>query len=379
MLKIAFLIVTFITNTVLSLPDKTCMQNSGLPWTHWKPPGESNLLTFKTMSTTSDSSVPTGFQSRCSWVIVNRANFRGWGDMDVDPKTIFVRTDHMLFFYEKILPCLSNRFVLLIGDHDHTFPRQLDDRFPVDLNHSTFLSLIHDPRIVHIFSEHLDQRHDKYITPIPRGINPGEFPSNHSKPGLQGQRDGDYLYPYWNRNISFDDKKFKDKILRIDRLRHVPGNNITTWLDRHIVLMLCGHEWTEFCSAGFYAPSQPLEFHYYLNQFSFVLCIHGGGVDPNPKLWQTLIAGSIPVMAHFAGDIMYKDFPIAFIDGNEWKNESVTRAKLDKWLVELRPYYEDPVKREIVLEKLTSAYWWKKVEEKIKLISSAPANKRLRN
>ena len=359
------LIIANVINNARSWVNTTCLHQSGLPWTNWKPYGESDPRTFKTMATTSDSSVPTGFQSRCSWVIINRYTYMGWGNISADPDTIFVRMDFILFFYEKILPCLSNRFILLLGDHDHTFPRQLDDRFPQDLNRSTFLSLIHDPRIFHIFSEHLDERHD-IITPIPLGINPGEFTSDPLIPGLKGQRNGDFLYPHWLRNISFDMKTHKDKVLRIDRQRHNGDSKITTWLDRHIVAGLCSSEWNAFCVHG--SAGKPLDFQNLLSQYSFVLCVHGGGIDPNPKVWQTLVAGSIPIIANFAGDTMYSDFPIAFIGSEKWSNESVTQAKLDKWLVELRSYYEDPVKREIVLEKLTSAYWWKKVEEKIKLL-----------
>jgi hypothetical protein len=288
---------------------------------------------------------------------------RSWGDISIYPKTIFVRTDLIQYFYDKILPCLSTRFVLIIGDSDMSFPRQIDDRYPnLFREGNTFLSLLNDSRIVHIFSEHLDERHDGHLSPIPLGVNPMEFPRMFGT--LRKQHDGDYLLPYWIRNISFNNKLYQNHILRIDRLRE-DGRKI--WLDRRKVASYCNNEWHDFCiSSG--EIRKGLEFHKYLSKFTFVLCVHGGGIDPNPKLWQTLMAGSIPIMAHFPGDIMYDDFPIAFIDTHEWNNQSVTKKKLINWLFELRSYYEDPIQREIVLEKLTSQYWWNKIEDKIQLI-----------
>jgi hypothetical protein len=30
----------------------------------------------------------------------------------------------------------------------------------------------------------------------------------------------------------------------------------------------------------------------------FVMCTHGGGLDPSPKAWETLLIGSIPIIQH---------------------------------------------------------------------------------
>ena len=257
-----------------------------------------------------------------------------------------------------------------------TFPRQIDDRFPPQiLKKSALVSFLANPKIVHIFANHLDEnlndQNSERISPLPLGINPLEFPrftnTNQSAPidsSLLKYNDADYLLPHWKRNISFDEKLYKGNVLRIDRLYDT--TKCTTWHDRHIVATFCQNDWSEFCISD-YAP-KGLLFHEHLSKFAFVLCVHGGGIDPNPKLWQTLMAGSIPIMIHFPGDSMYQDFPIAYIDGDQWTNQSVTRSKLDTWLQELRIYYEDTLLRELVLEKLTSEYWWKKVEEKIKLI-----------
>lgn len=109
-----------VTNLVYCLNHKT-----GLHWIHWKP-DLSSPLTFKTMSTISFSNVPTGLMSRCDWVIGNRWGYMGmihdlrvWGDVTIQPKTIFVRTDLLQYFHDKVLPhvfriALSSLSVIVI-------------------------------------------------------------------------------------------------------------------------------------------------------------------------------------------------------------------------------------------------------------------------
>ena len=40
---------------------------------------------------------------------------------------------------------------------------------------------------------------------------------------------------------------------------------------------------------------------------SFTACAHGGGVDPAPKAFEALAAGSIPIIASSALDAAYQD------------------------------------------------------------------------
>ena len=65
---------------------------------------------------------PCGFQRRCDWVIGSRQSLRmvvpwatAWGDIRTQPRTVFVRTDLVMRFAARVLPCISTRFVLLVG------------------------------------------------------------------------------------------------------------------------------------------------------------------------------------------------------------------------------------------------------------------------
>jgi hypothetical protein len=48
----------------------------------------------------------------------------------------------------------------------------------------------------------------------------------------------------------------------------------------------------------------------------------------------------------------------------DWKEEYITLEKLQKWRDDLKEYFYDTTKREKVLEKLTSKYWWDYVHKR---------------
>jgi hypothetical protein len=83
-----------------------------------------------------------------------------------------------------------------------------------------------------------------------------------------------------------------------------------------------------------------------LSKYTFTLCVNGGGLDPSPKAFEAIIAGSIPIIKYSSGIYSaYKDLPV------------VTSEKLEKWLHSVRPFYEDIKLRREILYKLTYEYW----------------------
>ena len=51
--------------------------------------------------------------------------------------------------------------------------------------------------------------------------------------------------------------------------------------------------------------------------------------------------------------------PVIFID--DWIAEEITVSMLEKRRIELAPYFSDERKRRLVLEKMTSKYWYDKI------------------
>ena len=141
-------------------------------------------------------------------------------------------------------------------------------------------------------------------------------------------------------------------MLQIDRRRNGPQ-----WLDREYVHYTCANEWIDFCRPESSPPGKP--FFDLLQKHSFVLCVHGGGQDPNPKAWETLLAGSIPIIKHYPGYEIYRGLPVVVLDA--WMPEMIDEVKLASWREQLAPYFIDPVLRAEVLRRLTSEFWWSKV------------------
>lgn len=73
----------------------------------------------------------------------------------------------------------------------------------------------------------------------------------------------------------------------------------------------------------------------------FVACVHGGGLDPSPKAWETILAGTIPIIRRNAVSDAYEHLPVAFVD--DWADlfldEKKGREMMNVWLRKLGPYY----------------------------------------
>jgi hypothetical protein len=304
-------------------------------------------LQWKLMSTPQFSYEPSGFAARCDWVIGNRYSHYGklplnasWGDPASHPRTIFVRTDLVSDFYDTVLPCLTKAFVLVTGDHDVTIPRQIDSRYPKYLSHQKWKALVNHRLVLHVFSENLDEPMVG-VSGIPLGVNPGEFAG----------RDGDAMLSKIAGTTSISQRVVK--VLNCDRQR-----DGSQFVDRRHVLELCDTSWKGLC-----VPQSNISrsgFFKHVQRYPFILCVHGGGLDPSPKAWEALMAGTIPIMQHYAGDDAYRELPVVFVDN--WAAETITEANLQSWLLALAPYFEDEDRRREVVRRLHSEYWWAKVE-----------------
>ena len=83
-------------------------------------------------------------------------------------------------------------------------------------------------------------------------------------------------------------------------------------------------------------------------------------MDPNPKAFEAILMGTVPIIKHFPGDSYFRKLPVVLVD--EWYNETISLESLKYWLSSLRIYYESHEARARVIRKLESAYWWNKVQ-----------------
>ena len=315
---------------------------------------------------------PSGLPLRCDWVIGTRMqHWRrvpldiAYGNIDEPPRTIFVQREYLQSFNDYLLPCIKHKIVLIVGDHDLSTPLQMDVRYrfintvspywvnksvPNSFKYSTWLSWLSDLRVHHIFVEHLDEKGHSKVSPIPLGLDPTNLPL-HFMRSLTVQKISNNTYqPLSQRPL----------VMRFtNRMR-----NGIQWRARAETREKCVSTWREFCTSS-PAPNGE-EFFNDLKKYPFVLCAHGGGIDPNPLAWTTLIAGSIPIIQRFPGDDIYDGLPVVKL--TRLPADEINVALLQIWLQELEPqFYGDARVR--VVEKLMADYWWEKNQRVVELMS----------
>ncbi|WPT12838.1 hypothetical protein PSENEW3_00002679 [Picochlorum sp. SENEW3] len=309
----------------------------------------------------SESSIPSGFPGRCdlvygtrSSVTMNPSDFV-WMNVHSSehPRTVFVRTEHLGDFHQKIMPCLAEPIVLLSGDSDKTVPRQLDPRFNFKCINETAWEQLHQAEnemIIHHFAENLDTAGPK-VTPLPLGMNPHEYSPEHILDIVAQHK---ALSPYHNHDAETIVSHKRGMLRVVDTSR--PHSD-----DRILVRRLC-ESW-EFCDPKSELPRGDA-YLFTLMDYSFLLCPHGGGLDPSPKAWEAIALGVIPIIKKYNDDSAYRQLPVVLVD--EWSEDSITEEKLAEWKRRLHPYYSTPEGRLEVLYRLSMEYWWKHVENKLK-------------
>jgi len=338
----------------------SCVRNSNYNFTEWQP---YTNYTWSVMSTIQiEETQPSGFASRCDWVIGSRPvgwnrlpKNTAWGTPEKLPKTVFVQTEGLQQFNDKLLPCFpaNHRFVLIIGDHDGTTPKQLDARYAASyITEKDWQAWLKDSRIAHLFVENLDTISPrKRVTPIPLGLNPDDH-------WINNKMDPDQLFFSAPTTVNITAKPIR--VAFTNRIR----TNSRQWADRALAMQIC----SELPHCDVHANLTRISFIETIQKYPFLLCIHGGGIDPNPNLFTALLAGVIPIIAPFPGDFMYSGMPVMFIDAN-WNRLGTTLLSpkhLAEKKNELSVYFEDAEKRAEVLNKLSSQYWWNQVEAHLK-------------
>jgi hypothetical protein len=337
---------TFVSETSKHPPlSKECLLGTGFDWvgmnvsTHWA-----------VMSTVEAYPQPTGLQSLCDMVIgsryskFNRSVSRHAWVRTWQPQTVFVRSDLLKTFVQRVLPCLHHPFVLLTGDSDLTLPRQVDLRFQKILDPALWDQLMQDPRILHMFVENLDDGPHPKVSGLPLGISPYNYPGKQADFVVRHVSQSAAASPLGNRPL---------QAMHVARMRDGKGQ----WADRKHVQDLCLNQWSRFCespgnmnSTALWAATQALP---------FVICVHGGGLDPSPKAWESLILGTIPIIQHFPGDDAYRHLPVVFVES--FTESSITPEALALWRQQLLPWYAESDKRAEVMRRLGVQFWWDKV------------------
>ena len=92
------------------------------------------------------------------------------------------------------------------------------------------------------------------------------------------------------------------RVLVSDRIRSGPW-----YQDRVLAREYCLKVSSSFCSTKYdkdipgnstVGQNGHFKFVWSVQNSQFVLCTHGGGLDPSPKAWESILIGSIPIIEH---------------------------------------------------------------------------------
>lgn len=298
---------------------------------------------------------PQGIATLCDWALMVPCLF---GNMSHPPRTIYVHSLFLSHFIESTFNFMDPtwRFVLITSGSDQTIPRNIGDvryRSHPMRGFSTeedggeyFQRLINSPKLIHWFAENHDVTHPKLST-LPTGFS--------------YEDENSYFNDFHPFTIPILERPLK--VMVSDRVREGRGQ----WELRATVLELCKQNptWclTPFDGAQAQEGVSHKDFVDHLVSVPFIACVHGGGIDPSPKAFESILAGTIPIIQHSTSDDAYQHFPVVFV--KEWtdlfQNPNATQL-LSKWARELAPYYEEGSwLRKLVLERLTTKYWFQDI------------------
>ncbi len=282
---------------------------------------------------------------KCDW---NYANHKLIGNKDIQPKTIFIKVEFIESFYNSYYKYLhkDSKFIIISGGGDVTIPENIDNRFDscalIKNNKNIIFKILKDPRLIHWYAENCSKLYYK-LTGIPTGI------MNNS-----------YITSIYNKNLLSNER------IQFNDLSVICCHRTRNWNKERIkVNNLCKNKLSKFVTFKYSIPSN--DYCKEISKYTFVLCVEGGGLDPSPKAFEAIIAGSIPIIKYSEGIFSaYSNLPVVFV--NDWNENELCEYKLSLWLENLRCYYENIDLRKETLYKLSDKYWWNYITNSLKNI-----------
>jgi hypothetical protein len=232
------------------------------------------------------------------------------------------------------LPQLSQPVNLIISGED--FPNNIDKRMD-GINHrlQEFKTLGKHAFINTIFVENLDENIENAI-PIPLGVNPREGPVTT-----------DYFLKY-----EFINSNKPLRVTNFNRTRDGKGQ----WEERGDVLNLCKNSWSKcFIQTEHNNHDEYLKT---MGKYLFTLCVHGGGLDVNPKLWEALLIGVIPIIKEnkpYTDIYVRLDLPVVIV--KDWNIDTINEDDLMLWRNKYYSYFTNDEVRKRMLYHLSLNYW----------------------
>ncbi|WP_300540874.1 hypothetical protein [Maricaulis sp.] len=289
----------------------------------------------------------SGIAARCDWIVLSDRSEPFVEDRlqtDVATvRTIFVSLrSHeaaLRHLFDTVVPRLTAPFVLVTGSEDVTLPNQTDKRWPPlsEELRNKLVQLLDNPLLIRWFCENMDARIHSKQEALPLGL---VFPD--------AEQDVELPVPDWG-----DIGQRYRRVLCAHRVR-----DGAQWETRKTVTELAKAHWRSFATI-LEEPVSEAAFEALIRSHAFVLCVEGGGLDPSPKAWQTLLHGAIPIVRRTPLTEAYDGFPIAIVD--DWRGSALNADKLEYWFEKHFRSGRLMAQRDQVIEKLGLDYWWRRI------------------
>ncbi len=258
------------------------------------------------------------FALYCDWVIWNKEHI--YVDFNKQPQTVYVRCDinALNFFINNILDKIDSKFILVTSSHDTPMPIGFQNKFNLD-----WKKIVNNRYLTAWFTENRDLIHEK-IYAIPLGIPYPDLPS-----WVLGSNEESIWTEHQFKQVSLTDrskKKFKIFGCWYARVNHPSGTCSEGANERQLAhdIMIKQTNIFDWYPAGI----DRLDFLARMSEYQFVLCPHGGGLDPNPKCWEALLMKSIPIVKRNTMSESLEHLPIVIVD--DWTE--ITADNLRDWL-----------------------------------------------
>eukprot|EP01041_Mallomonas_annulata_P000846 gene846-1647_t len=287
---------------------------------------------------------PPSIAALTDWFVIHPVAIGIFGTT-LKPRTINVNLGVLRYFVDNILMHLQEKVVLVSTNNDVTIPFNVDRRGGLQNITDYWNKVVESPMIIHWFVENKACTHPK-VSSLPIG----------STLNMQSS--------HFPKDISMPSKRIP-KMMVADKVH----DSHIQWEDRRRSAAVCLTR-PDVCvsmhgpGGGLAGQGGWLET---ISKYQFLAITHGGGLDPCPKLFESLMVGTIPIIERTALYDAYEHFPVVFVrnltDFMTWPNASTMMAH---WVDHLDKYYEPGSHlRNQTLHRLNTKYWYHLMESKL--------------
>jgi hypothetical protein len=254
-----------------------------------------------------------------------------------DGMSIYVCSDLLHFFVNKILPKINKKFVLVTGDSDLCVPKEVLSK--VEMN-----KLINSPFLIKWFAQNTKLHYEDKIYQLPIGL---DYHTISGNPNHHWKLDGESHLPKDQEltliNIKNNSKPFYERIHKI----YV---NFTVGIDRFNDRNEALTNVPENLTVKNLNFTKRTENWKMMTNYAFILSPFGNGMDCH-RTWESLCLGSIPIVKAVHFKKMFEDLPVLIV--NDWKD--LTEELLTYTIEDFRT-------KKFNIKKLKLDYWVDKIK-----------------